>query len=291
MPSYSIVEEHVVGKVPGRPDLCGDVIATTPGFVAVFGGISENHGRSYDGVAADRFAALTCAEALAEARSGWAAHQMVKFLSERLAERAGEHDQRIRMAHHQSAVVGRPGASAVIWSVARGEVWRVGDCIFAVNGRMAGRSGLANTYAAGLRAAYLEALLLSGYTVEGLVAKDEGRELLMPWLRVEDRLQNLSEARRVPGMNPKLVRGAIDGRAVPADLVEIYEVDSGLGTEIVLASDGYLGELGTLASAEAYLAEVIEEDPLMIRRHPSTTGVTPGNLSFDDRAYIRFTVH
>ena len=60
--------------------------------------------------------------------------------------------------------------------------------------------------------------------------------------------------------------------------------------EVVLASDGYPFLCPTLAESEARLKEQIVRDPLNINTFKATKGMMTGNLSFDDRAYIRFSI-
>ena len=86
--------------------------------------------------------------------------------------------------------------------------------------------------------------------------------------------------------DPTLAMPAVDGTPVPQELIEILTVER--GAEIVFASDGYPKLFATLSDSEAYLADSILGDPLRIWSHPSTKGMRPGQLSFDDRAYIRF---
>lgn len=63
-----------------------------------------------------------------------------------------------------------------------------------------------------------------------------------------------------------------------------------LGDDIVLASDGYPFLEPTLDQSERALAELKASDPHLISRFPTTKGFEPGLDSFDDRAYLRFTV-
>ncbi len=62
------------------------------------------------------------------------------------------------------------------------------------------------------------------------------------------------------------------------------------GDDIVLASDGYPFLEPTLDQSERALAELKASDPHFISRFPTTKGFEPGRDSFDDRAYLRFTV-
>jgi glycerophosphoryl diester phosphodiesterase len=58
-------------------------------------------------------------------------------------------------------------------------------------------------------------------------------------------------------------------------------------TEVVLATDGYPKVAATLAASEEILREALERDPLCIGVARSTKGIQRGNVSFDDRAYLR----
>jgi hypothetical protein len=57
--------------------------------------------------------------------------------------------------------------------------------------------------------------------------------------------------------------------------------------ELVIASDGYpfIGE--TLAASESELARLLAIDPWCVAELAGTKGVRPGQVSFDDRAYLR----
>ncbi|AMK58298.1 hypothetical protein Bang102_007395 [Bifidobacterium angulatum] len=62
------------------------------------------------------------------------------------------------------------------------------------------------------------------------------------------------------------------------------------GNTSMLASDGYPFFEPTLDQSERALAELKASDPHLISRFPTTKGFEPGLDSFDDRAYLRFTV-
>ena len=57
----------------------------------------------------------------------------------------------------------------------------------------------------------------------------------------------------------------------------------------MLATDGYPHLMPTLGESERELQRIIEEDPLMTGRYKATKAVMEGNLSFDDRCYVRFS--
>jgi glycerophosphoryl diester phosphodiesterase len=81
----------------------------------------------------------------------------------------------------------------------------------------------------------------------------------------------------------------LDGTSLSGNGIQVRQVASG-ETQIVLASDGYPVLKPTLADSESYLTTILAEDPLLFRAFRSTKGLSPGNQSFDDRAYIRFRI-
>ncbi len=67
----------------------------------------------------------------------------------------------------------------------------------------------------------------------------------------------------------------------------VYQVHA--GDEIILASDRYPMLQETLQSSEQILPWILAKDVLIIGRpYSSTKGLVPGNVSYDDRTYIRF---
>ena len=59
---------------------------------------------------------------------------------------------------------------------------------------------------------------------------------------------------------------------------------------VVLASDGYPTLLTTLKESEEALAKHLADDPQNIGEFVATKGLVEGNVSFDDRAYIKLTL-
>jgi glycerophosphoryl diester phosphodiesterase len=55
----------------------------------------------------------------------------------------------------------------------------------------------------------------------------------------------------------------------------------------VLASDGYPYLKDTLIASEQALQELLQNDPMLFRDYKTTKSVQEGNLSFDDRAYLK----
>lgn len=179
---------------------------------------------------------------------------------------------------------GPAGASAavIIYSVARREIWSVGSG-FARIGTDIHQFGAAHENAAArTRAAYLTALLQEGATVQSLQRDDPGRELIMPLLRNEYRLRNVES-------DGPWFFGSIDGTFVPDRYIKRLTVPVG-SHSVILASDGYPAVAADFQACEAYLADLMASDPLMIGSHPQTKGLTLGAVGYDDRSLIEINL-
>lgn len=264
-----VVEYQIVGK-RGDPDRCEDVLLITPDLVAVIDGTTDKHGlRAPDGRTGGRLAADLVAQWLPRLLSR-DPHEQVAELSARLADE-------FRALGFEDSDLDRPEAKAAWYSAASRRLVRVGDIHVAIGGQSYRGDKQIDVILGEARAAYTEMLLLEGADPQAIAANDPGRELIMPALKRQGLLANHPTS--------WLRYGTLDGREVPADCIEVFEVPQ--GAELVLASDGYPGPAATLAEAEAELRQLLERDPQQILLRRGTKGLRPGALSFDDRAYVR----
>ena len=167
-------------------------------------------------------------------------------------------------------------ASAVIYSNRRREIWLVGDCQCLVGGELCENPKPYEQTLAEHRAERVQQMLASGMTPEEILVDDTARVAIIPEMLREMQQQNKTYA-------------VIDGFPIPETRVPIITLDF-RPWEIVLASDGYPFLCPTLQESEERLEEQKRSDPLNIGRFKATKGFTPGNNSFDDRTYVRFTV-
>ena len=170
-------------------------------------------------------------------------------------------------------------AVVAVCDAASGSVWRVGDCRITIDGReVERRSGIEPELAA-IRAALDAASAASGTPVAEVRMFSPGRAAILPALRAQPLLRNVGDAAVARRF------GAIDGNRVPLDLLEVFEVDP--GSEVVLATDGYLEGLGCLDDAEQSVRRRADVDPLLVDGTPTTTPIRPDDHWFDDRTYVR----
>lgn len=169
-------------------------------------------------------------------------------------------------------------ASAVIFSCFRKEIWLVGDCRYMINGQEYSEVKHIDRVLSEARAAAVHMLLEKGITEEQLMEHDFSREMILPLLREQKYLENGPEPYGYPVFNCHTEPGNIIIRKVPDK------------SSIVLASDGYPVLKETLAESERELSEILKKDPLCYKEYCSTKGLKKGNVSFDDRSYIRFSL-
>lgn len=167
--------------------------------------------------------------------------------------------------------------NAVIYSAAAHEIWLFGDCQAMVNGQRIPTMKKVDELLSALRSFVWQAHALGNATPPN--GTDPGRDAIMPFLRMQTAFANQ------PGEYGYFV---FNGYTNPTYPIRTLHVDP--GDEIVLASDGYPFLEPTLDQSETELAELKASDPHLISRFPSTKGFEPGLDSFDDRAYLRFTV-
>lgn len=186
------------------------------------------------------------------------------------------------MARLQAHPEDRWTCSIVLYSRHENSLWMIGDC-----------QAMVRTFSAG-NAAPEEAIFTNEKPQEAMLADMRSRIVKQMLERGETTIESLREhdsardqiiSAMVREMtNQNVTYSVLDGFPVVWEKVRVLPV---LGTEIVLASDGYPRLFGTLEETEKYLRKVLTEDPLMVRLHPATKAWMKGTDSFDDRTYVR----
>ena len=307
-----VVERFVAGKA-GDPLLCEDAVVVTGGHAATVDGATDITGRRYGvpGVTGGRWAMAACVAAIealpADADAETATARLTAALTERI-------DPAL-------APQLRPSASVTIYSRFRRQVWQIGDVAFHYAGLPAGagrprrpidriaadfRAAViaaetaiiaAETAAVGTAAGTAATTAIAAKTTAiaagtagttaataetppgrlDLATDDPGRRAAQALISRQGALRNT--------LGPYGF-AALDGRPVPPALIVVHDVPARVG-ELVLASDGYPEIRPTLAETEARLAELLAEDPHCVGALRGTKGVMAGQVSFDDRSYLR----
>lgn len=271
-----IIEQFLQGK-KNNPQLCEDEIVVTENFIAVIDGSTSKGTERYTQKTTGRIAADMVASALRQ----WVPAD---------ADMASAVDIISDTIHNCYLLLGvlpmvercpenRITASAVIYSHNRQEVWMIGDCQCLLDGMAYTNPKRIDEVLAEVRSLYHK-LVAEASDASSSLSVDYGREYILPLLRKQCRLQNAS-------VEEEYTYGVFDGIGSPLPFCKLIPAHG--VSELVLASDGYPKLLSSLAESEAYLAEILKTDPMMISRFKSTKGLMPAQCSFDDRAYIRFS--
>jgi len=275
-----ILELLVAGKHAGPPPpvsggvdsdpRCEDVAVVTEHFAAVLDGATDPNGPRYGVVSGGRLAAVAAAAAIAELAPDVDAHTAVEQISAAV-------DAAIRAHVPDGAVTHRPMTQMVMYSVARRQIWRVGDAHFALDGVPDYGETEKDRVTCAIHKAWTDALLRTGHSVDEIRATDPGFTAMFPLFALEGAWVNR------PGS--RFSFGTINGEPVPGEYIEV--VDASGAAVVTLASDGYLDVSGDLDAAEHLLAGTLESDPLL--QNTGTNRVwKAGFASFDDRAWVRF---
>lgn len=205
----------------------------------------------------------------------------IDTLTESISRFYKEHNFYEKAKHNPAE---RLAATAVIYSKHRGEIWMIGDCQCMVDDTLYTNTMLVDDTLTSMRAFVNEIELRNGKTVKQLLDDDIGKKIIEPFIKQQKVFENA---------NFDSPFSYVDINGFPIDKSEVITVQIPQDAKyIVLASDGYPELKPTLEETEKTLKEIIEEDPLCIRRFKSTKGVNKekGYISFDDRSYLRLAL-
>ncbi len=264
-----IIESFTEGKLRDA-EVSEDKIIVTKDFVVVLDGATSKTSPKLDGKAGGRFAVDTAEPLFQRLPADIDVFALVKLLSEGLKAETQK--------HALPGTAEPPTYGLLAYSVARREIWRLGDAHFMVDGKAYMGSKELDEIAIAARAAMVDAMLQRGMAEKEILSNDVGRNFIQPLLNVQHYLANNADA--------KYGYGVIDGRDVPEKFIEVFKVPE--AKEIVFASDGYPELFPTLEQSEKHLFDLLKTDPLLYKTFKSTKALAPGQVSYDDRAYIRF---
>ncbi|MBS4201248.1 hypothetical protein KHA93_16545 [Bacillus sp. FJAT-49732] len=275
--TISIIELWNEGK-RGNPDLCEDLYVTNDHFVAVIDGATNITGQLMEGKTPGRLAAEVIQTSLLEAEADITLPQLLERINHNLLtvyERLG------LLKEIQENAWMAPSACLICYSHFYREIWQIGDSQCMMDGTLYKNDKIIDDITGRARALYLEAEIKKGKTINDLLEHDTGWEFIRPLIKQQYQLQN----------DPYNQFGyeVINGFPVDESRIQIIPVPVGTKS-IILASDGYPVLRPTLEESEQELKELLEKDPLCFREYIASKGLQKGNLSFDDRTYIRFGV-
>lgn len=275
--AITMVESLSKGKL-GDPLLCEDLYVCTDDFVAIVDGATNVSGKKMNDKTPGRLAAEIVKATIETLPREISLQDMVFAINDNLQQTYEEIGLIEDIKKHAWMA---PTASLIVYSDHHKEVWQIGDCQCIVDGNLYKNDKIIDDITANARSLYLEAEIKKGKTIDELLVDDPGWRFIQELIQQQYYMQN----------DPENQYGfeIINGFPVDFSKVKIIEV-SPTKEYIVLASDGYPYVKDSLEESERMLQKVLTEDPLCFRLYKSAKGLKKGNLSFDDRTYLKFKV-
>lgn len=256
----TITEHFICGKHTAAD--CEDGIVVNNDFAAVIdGSTSKTPTRLEPSMKNGRFAMMLTSEYIKQMPADYIIDDFCRGITLRIAEEYDKRGITERMAEHPEE---RLTASAIIYSNSRKEVWMVGDCQAIIDG----------TYYDNSKPYEQEIAMQRAALIKNGMSPKEARRTIEPQL-----IKAMLE-----GQNRQYA--VIDGTPIYMPGTRIVKASN----SVVLASDGYPKLLPTLKESEKALAQHLANDPQNIEDFVATKGLVEGNVSFDDRAYIKLTL-
>lgn len=265
----NIVEKNLVGKHVDQ-SLCEDGIFISNDFIAVIDGVTSKGKLLWNGK-----------------KSGVYAKDLIMNLLKNIPNDISNVDlfnsinnlfkNECVMRNISESVNEYLRASLIIYSRYYKEVWSYGDCQCLINAQYYPHTKIVDEYIANIRALFIESYIESNLSVEKNYVNSLSREAINVFLQRQLHLENI---------NSEYSYGVLNGQPINSNHLNVYVVER--GAEVILASDGYPRLFSTLKESEQNLKEILAEDPLCYKQYKSTKGLEEGQLSFDDRAYIKF---
>ncbi len=258
-----IIESFIQGK-QNNPFLCEDALLISSKGVAVIDGATSKTKNLNGSSTPGRQAAQLISSSLEEYMEIEDSFEMLCKISSLLPSASANL---------------QPTASIILYQRKYSRIVNYGDCQCILEHNLHKHEKEIDRINSTRRQRILQTCLSMGLSQSFLLRHDIGRWFIMPSLKKQYKYANNTKSR--------LGYGVINGQKLDRHFMSIYTVHE--GDEIVLASDGYPELQETYQESERILQRTLIHDPLIINRlYRSTKGLTPGNLSYDDRTYIRF---
>ncbi len=274
--SEAVIEEQLVLSKTGRPEDCEDALYKSRHFIAVIDGATSHTTRRWNNQTGGQVAKEIIGQTFEQMPSDYSARQAADLITHTINDCYAGLDLVETVREDPSQ---RISASFAAISLFRQEVWLIGDCQALVGNHLVASKRRVDQILSEARALFLEAELLKGTTIEELQQNDKGRAFISPLLRDNILFQNNPAA-------GEYWYSAVDGFSIPAAGIITKAIPDDVDA-VVLASDGYPILKDTLEESERILQDILLKDPLLFREYKSTKGKVKGQVSFDDRAFIR----
>lgn len=269
------VESYIQSKT-GNSSLCEDYKYMDENFAAVIDGVSTKTKVRYQGRTTGQAAALLVAEAIGNLNKEATAFEAALYITNHIKKYYMEHGIYEKVKRYPAQ---RVAAVSVIYSSYYRQVWLIGDCQCLVDGKVYSNPQKIDEITSEVRSLYLKQEILKGKTMKELLIKDTGREYISELLNNQSLFENNIS-------HDDYCYSVFDGFPIPKENIKVIDVPLDAGY-VVLASDGYPYLKDTLKESEEQLEFVLQNDPLCMNIYKSSKGLVSGNVSYDDRTYLK----
>lgn len=249
-----------------QPALCEDALFTNDHFVAVIDGVTSKSNFTHNGMKTGKIASNIIKDLLATLDRETPIEDIIKGVNQ-----AFENEFYAHVDFPLNRIEHGPQAAMVLYSDFYKQIYLIGDCQARVNDQLYTQPKVSDDILSNFRS-----LILHIHPNH----HQEAREAILPYLISANTFANRNDTR--------FGYSVLNGQEIPLDLITVIPVQ--IGDNIILTSDGYPAILSTFEETEDYLQEIIQQDPDLIEQFISSKGVNPGQISFDDRAYVEFIV-
>ena len=263
-----IIETKLLGKAKNQ-NLCEDGLFIKEHLVVVIDGVTSKSDELYYGFKSGKYAKDVIIDELNKLDLFQDTLKIIKALDLRLKKEA------LKRFNNSVANKDYLRACLLIYNDLEKKLYSYGDSQFIVNGQYFPSYMAIDDINSQKRATKIKALLSQGYTTQQLLENDLGRKSIEEALLNQSVYENKVE---------ELGYACLNGFNYNSKLLKVINVTD---NEVVMASDGYPKLFNNLEASEAYLSSILKNDPLCYRLYLSTKGLTIGNLSFDDRCFVK----
>lgn len=274
----NIIEFFIKGK-KGNDELCEDGFVTTNNYIAVIDGASSKTTYTIENKTTGRFLMETIKKCIPQIHPLLSKEEFLHVLDELIIKEYKDIGIYEELLHDKSKI---PLSSLIVYSKHNHEIWMFGDCQAYINGNHYTNELSVDQLTSMARKYMIETYLIEGKTEEELMNFDLGREAILPFLKRQHLFLNTT-------LNTPFQWSAISGFGFEFKNSKTIYLDKDT-KEIVLSSDGYPKLFDNLKETEEYLDYALKEDPLCYKLIISTKGLQKGQVSYDDRCYVRFKI-
>lgn len=272
--NFKIIEKTVVGK-SNDPTTCEDRIIITDDFVCVVDGATSKSKLKFDGKSQGVVAGELIERRIPQIPPD---ADVYEFINEINKEFQSFYLQQNMPNHMLVNPVDRLNASVAVYSVENKMLWLIGDCQALVNRKRYTNFKLIDSVLSDIRSFIIESEIAQNASIDKLLLRDLSREKILEYLIKQSVFQNNN-------FESQFSYGVLDGFPINQKHVKTFSITD--SRFIILSSDGYPKLYSTLDRTEKYLTNILNLDPLCYRIYKSTKGIELGNVSYDDRAYIK----